>query len=232
VALARFKKVCLDAVEPVRLGRFWADVLDLEWRPYPYGEGGVFGTAERPVLWVNRVPAGKTVKHRIHLDVYAEDLTALAELGARVIRPEGDGGIQWTGLADPEGGEFCAFRPPTEPAAPPADRQRSVVVDSADPPAQAVWWGQVLGVPAQHHNGFSSLREVPLLPFESLDFVPVPEPKAGKNRIHWDLAVDDPGTLIDAGARVLRPPGGDVSWHVLADPEGNEFCAFTEPEAS
>ena len=179
MALARFKKVCLDAVEPDRLGRFWADVLGLEWRPYPHGEGGVFGTAERPVLWINRVPADKTVKHRIHLDVYAEDLTALAELGARVIRPEGDGGIQWTVLADPEGGEFCAFRPPIEPAAPPADRQRSVVVDSADPLAQAVWWGQVLGVPAQHHNGFSSLREVPRLPFESLDFVPVPEPKAG-----------------------------------------------------
>jgi hypothetical protein len=27
---------------------------------------------------------------------------------------------------------------------------------------------------------------------------------------------------------VLREPGGDIRWHVLADPEGNEFCAFTE----
>jgi hypothetical protein len=27
---------------------------------------------------------------------------------------------------------------------------------------------------------------------------------------------------------VLREPGGDIDWHVLADPEGNEFCAFTE----
>lgn len=26
---------------------------------------------------------------------------------------------------------------------------------------------------------------------------------------------------------VLREPGGDIGWHVLADPEGNEFCAFT-----
>jgi hypothetical protein len=30
------------------------------------------------------------------------------------------------------------------------------------------------------------------------------------------------------GATVLREPGGDIGWHVLADPEGNEFCAFTE----
>jgi hypothetical protein len=26
---------------------------------------------------------------------------------------------------------------------------------------------------------------------------------------------------------LLREPGGDIGWHVLADPEGNEFCAFT-----
>jgi hypothetical protein len=25
---------------------------------------------------------------------------------------------------------------------------------------------------------------------------------------------------------VLRPPGGDIDWHVLADPAGNEFCVF------
>jgi hypothetical protein len=34
--------------------------------------------------------------------------------------------------------------------------------------------------------------------------------------------------LAEAGATVLREPGGDIRWHVLADPEGNEFCAFTE----
>lgn len=228
--LARFKKVCLDATDPERMGRFWAAVLDLEWRPYPYGEGGVFGSAERPVIWVNRVPEPKTVKHRVHLDVYADDLAALTELRAKIIRPEGDGGIEWTVLTDPEGGEFCAFR--TEPDSPPASRQRSVVVDSADPVAQAAWWGRVFGVPADHHDGFSTLRPVPLVPFESLDFVAVPEPKSIKNRIHWDLAVTDPDALVAAGASVLRTPSGDVGWHVLADPEGNEFCAFTEPEGT
>ena len=28
------------------------------------------------------------------------------------------------------------------------------------------------------------------------------------------------------GARLLREPDDDISWHVLADPEGNEFCVF------
>ena len=138
MALARLKKVCLDALEPERLGRFWAEALDLDWRPHPQGEGGVYGAAERPVLWVNRVPEAKTVKHRVHLDIYAEDLAALTALGARILRLEGDGGIRWTVLADPEGGEFCAFRPPAQPRIPLAHRQRSVVVDSADPVAQAI----------------------------------------------------------------------------------------------
>lgn len=33
--------------------------------------------------------------------------------------------------------------------------------------------------------------------------------------------------LLEAGATVLREPDGDISWHILADPEGNEFRAFT-----
>ena len=42
----------------------------------------------------------------------------------------------------------------------------------------------------------------------------------------------DPGPLLALGAVVLREPGGDVQWWVLADPEGNEFCAFpAEPAA-
>jgi len=34
--------------------------------------------------------------------------------------------------------------------------------------------------------------------------------------------------LVEAGATVLREPGGDIHWHVLADSEGNEFCALSE----
>jgi hypothetical protein len=33
--------------------------------------------------------------------------------------------------------------------------------------------------------------------------------------------------LGQAGARILREPDSVIGWHVLADPEGNEFCAFT-----
>jgi hypothetical protein len=61
-----------------------------------------------------------------------------------------------------------------------------------------------------------------------MDFVPVPEPKTVKNRIHWDVTVPGAAPLVEAGAIVLREPDAEISWHVLADPEGNEFCAFTQ----
>ncbi|WBB53931.1 hypothetical protein O7601_25805 [Verrucosispora sp. WMMD573] len=46
--------------------------------------------------------------------------------------------------------------------------------------------------------------------------------------MHWDvdLATAEPSALIRAGATLLREPDDAVSWWVLADPEGNEFCAF------
>jgi hypothetical protein len=62
----------------------------------------------------------------------------------------------------------------------------------------------------------------------SLFFNEVPEAKTVKNRVHLDVWL--PGTriepLVGLGARVLRGPDEDIDWWVVADPEGNEFCAF------
>jgi hypothetical protein len=66
------------------------------------------------------------------------------------------------------------------------------------------------------------------MPGFTMDFVPVPEPKTVKNRVHWDVTVPSVAPLTEAGATVLREPDGDIGWHILADPEGNEFCAFTD----
>ena len=59
-------------------------------------------------------------------------------------------------------------------------------------------------------------------------FVPETAPRTVKNRMHWDVVLRDadPAALLAAGATLLREPGGDLEWWVLADPEGNEFCAF------
>jgi hypothetical protein len=223
MALARFKDLCVDAADPEVAGRFWAQVLGLTWQPGGDGDGVLRGATPQHTIWVNRVPEPKTVKHRVHFDIYATSLTGLEALGARVIRPEG-GDRRWTVMADPEGGEFDAFLRDE----PPADRLHGLEVDCADAVAQAQWWGAVYGAPVVHNPaGWSTVEKIPGMPTMTMDFADVPEPKTVKNRIHWDVTVPDVQPLIDAGATLLRPPDEDVRWHVLADPEGNEFCAFT-----
>ena len=91
----------------------------------------------------------------------------------------------------------------------------------------ARWWAEVFGVsPRIGPEGLPRWLPVPDAPFDVWKFVGVPEPKTVKNRRHWDLWCDDVPALVDHGATLLRAPDDDVSWHVLADPEGNEFCAF------
>jgi predicted enzyme related to lactoylglutathione lyase len=62
-------------------------------------------------------------------------------------------------------------------------------------------------------------------------FVKVPDAKTVKNRLHLDLRPADQQSqvqrLVDLGARRIgigQPE--DVSWVVMADPEGNEFCVL------
>jgi hypothetical protein len=69
-------------------------------------------------------------------------------------------------------------------------------------------------------------------------FLPVPEGKAVKNRLHLDLRPLDQDaevTRLEAlGARRASVGQDDaVTWVVMADPEGNEFCvlrAYTAAE--
>jgi hypothetical protein len=65
-----------------------------------------------------------------------------------------------------------------------------------------------------------------------LIFVTCPDPKTVKNRLHIDLRPDDQEAeverLVDMGARPADIGQGDVSWVVLADPEGNEFCVLAD----
>lgn len=59
-------------------------------------------------LVLEPVPEPKTVKNRIHLDLWAEADDLLAR-GATVLRPTDETG--WAVLADPWGNELCVFAP-------------------------------------------------------------------------------------------------------------------------
>ncbi|NUT21799.1 MAG: VOC family protein [Hamadaea sp.] len=66
-----------------------------------------------------------------------------------------------------------------------------------------------------------------------VDLVVSAEPKTVKNRVHLDLAstsaehqAETVARLTELGARPIDIGQGDVSWVVMADPEGNEFCVL------
>ena len=101
-------------------------------------------------------------------------------------------------------------------------------MDATDQERLAAWWADVLGATLSPGPEGEQrwLRDVPGLPYDVWKFVEVPEPKTVKNRWHWDVVCDDVDALVAKGATLLREPDDDIDWHVLADPEGNEFCAL------
>jgi predicted enzyme related to lactoylglutathione lyase len=111
-------------------------------------------------------------------------------------------------------------------------RWYSVVINSRDHHTLARWWAQVLDWKITYEDD----DEAEIAPAEGAEpglvFVPVPEMKTVKNRLHIDLAPDDQDEevqrLLALGATYADVgQGPDVTWVVLRDPEGNEFCVLS-----
>lgn len=118
-----FTDLAIDCADPHGLARFWCAVLGYEvrdedealvtigapTRPEGAGRGPV-----PPTLTFARVPEGKTVKNRLHVDLNPSDadqddeVRRLLDLGARRV-DVGQGDESWVVLADPEGNEFCVL---------------------------------------------------------------------------------------------------------------------------
>ena len=221
-ARAHWKELCMDTTGGEQLGRFWADLLALEFRS-DSEDGNVVGSQEGHGIAMCRVPEQKSVKHRVHIDVYAASVDDVVRGGATVVLPAEESGFPWTVMRDPEGGEFCVFRRDQVPAY----KFFQLVVDALDAHEIARWWGEVFDADPTSHSSpdWWSLERVPGMPYERLTFGQVPEPKTVKNRIHWDLYADVED-MVGAGATLLRARDDDIRWNVMADPEGNEFCVF------
>jgi hypothetical protein len=220
MAIATYKDLCIDAVDAAALGRFWAGVLHLDLQLADDGSAKLVGASPRDTVWINVVPEPVTVKQRMHLDVRADTVGDVVSLGGVVV--DGDS-FPWTVMKDVEGGELCVFG--TREGKPAGLME--VVVDTSDAPRISRWWAHVLGTESHdHEHGYSYVDPVPGAPFEWLVFVPGPDVKTVKNRIHLDVTTADVALLVDAGAQLLRPKDDEIGWSVLADPDGNEFCAF------
>jgi hypothetical protein len=106
-----------------------------------------------------------------------------------------------------------------------------LVVDCADPAALGRWWAEVLGWHVEDDDEGDTWVSPAAGGVQGLLFQAVPERKTVKNRLHLDVRPSDGSDqaselrrLLDLGATPVDIGQGDVPWHVLADPEGNEFC--------
>jgi hypothetical protein len=110
-------------------------------------------------------------------------------------------------------------------------RIAAIALDAVRPRVVADFWCGVLGWRVVGEDEGVISIAAPDRSWPAIDVCPVPERKTVKNRLHLDLRADGPSThdeldrLLGLGARPADVgQGGDVSWVVLADPEGNEFC--------
>jgi hypothetical protein len=116
-----------------------------------------------------------------------------------------------------------------------ACRFSELVVDSRDPEALAAFWGAVLDYRLLSRDADGAVEIGPEAGFggaaPTLVFAPVDDPTPGKVRLHIDVNATDRDQdaelerLLALGARPADiGQTGEEQWHVLSDPEGNEFC--------
>ena len=112
-------------------------------------------------------------------------------------------------------------------------RIQCLCIDTTDPGKLAGFWESALGWRRTHDEDDEVILEPPKGSPEDgiapdLLFLRVPEDKAVKNRLHLDLRPKDQAAevarLEGLGARRADVgQGAEVSWVVMADPDGNEF---------
>jgi hypothetical protein len=122
---SKLTELAIDCTDPSGLARFWCSVLDYQVQDEDDGIVTI-GPPRMPdgrnhpgpvplTLTFARVPEGKTVKNRLHLDVNPadreqdEEVRRLLDLGARHADVGQTGDESWVVLADPEGNEFCVL---------------------------------------------------------------------------------------------------------------------------
>jgi hypothetical protein len=231
----RLDALCIDAVDPAPLAAFWAAALG--WDMFETGgeigldpaDGTRFRILFEPVL------EPKVGENRIHLDLTTRSLedqretVALLDLGGSHVdvgQREDDPHVV---LADPEGNELCIIEPGNAFLAS-CGRLGSITCDG--PREVGLFWSQALGWPLVWDQDDETAIRAPDGTGPFITWGPPVEAKLAKNRFHLDLATE-PGRqaeeverLVALGATTVDIGQGEVTWVVLADPAGNEFCVL------
>jgi len=232
------RALCFDAHDPLRLARFWAGVLGWEMADDPQ-EGIALLPSDDTGFRIRFLPAQerKTGQNLMHLHLTSTSLegqqqtvTRSLGLGARHIdvgqRPE-EGHVV---LADPEGNEFCVIEPGNNFLAD-CGFLGELACDGSQ--EAGYFWSAALGWPlVWDQDQETAIRSPHGGPKISWGGPPL-MPKTGKNRLHFDLVPPADGDqqaevdrLISLGATRIDIGQGEVSWVVMADPDGHEFCVL------
>jgi predicted enzyme related to lactoylglutathione lyase len=236
---SRLVALSLDASDPSALARFWAGLLGWE-RGDDAREGIVLRPSDDTGFLLRFLPtqAPKTGQNQMHFDLTSTSLAdqqhtvaRALDLGARHIdigqRPE-EGHIV---LADPEGNEFCVIEPGNKFL---AGCGFIGAVSCEGSQEVGYFWSAALGWPlVWDQDTETAVRSPHGGPKITWGGPPLP-PKTGKYRLHFDLAPPAGGDqqaevdrLVSLGATRADIGQGDVSWVVMADPDGHEFCVLT-----
>jgi predicted enzyme related to lactoylglutathione lyase len=229
----------VDANDPVRLARFWAGVLG--WESVDEHDGGIAllpsdDTGFRIEFFPTREP--KTGPNQMHFDLTSASLDDQQATVARVLDlggqhlnigqgPEAEHVV----LADPEGNEFCIIEPGNDFL---AGCGFIGALSSDGSQEVGYFWSEALGWPLVWDQDQETAIRSPLGGPKITWGGPPVRTKTAKNRLHFDLAPPADGDqheeverLVSLGATRIDIGQGDVSWVVMADPDGNEFCVLT-----
>jgi hypothetical protein len=236
---SRLVALSFDANEPRRLARFWAEAL--RWEIGDESHDGVEllptdGTALR--IDFLPVPEPKSQKNRVHLDLTTasiddqhDTVARLIEIGARHVDIGQGPDDKHVVLADPEGNELCIIEPGNNFLAG-CGRLGSITWDGTR--EVGCFWSAALGWPlVWDQDGETAIRTPEGTGF-FITWGPPISQKVAKNRLHLDIAPPphedqraEVDRLVTLAATRVDIGQGDVSWFVMDDPDGNEFCVLT-----
>jgi hypothetical protein len=236
--------LCWDAHDPVRLARFWGSILGRELAENAADDDADAGAALLPKddtgfrIRFQPTQEPKTGPNQMHLHLTSTSLqdqeqtvTRALALGARHIdvgqRPE-EGHVV---LADPEDNEFCVIEPGNSFLTD-CGFLGELACDGSEEVGH--FWSTALGWPMVWDQDQETAIQSPGGGTKIAWGGPPLAPKAGKNRAHFDLAPPADGDqqaeverLVSLGATPVDIGQGEVSWVVMTDPDGHEFCVLT-----
>jgi predicted enzyme related to lactoylglutathione lyase len=228
-----------DARDPLRLARFWGGVLNRKV---------IDDAQDGPALLPNTdvefpiefalTQKEKTGPNQMHFDLTS---TSLEDQQATVTRALALGGrhldigqgpdARHVVMADPEGNEFCIIEPGNNFL---ADCGVIGALSSDGTQEVGYFWAQALEWPLVWDQDEETAIQSPRGGSKISWGGPPVLPKHGKNRLHFDIAPPADGDqqteverLVSLGAERIDIGQGEVSWVVMADPDGNEFCVLT-----